>query len=59
MFGVLGFLPGWVCAKILHGVGLLRVPKDVELLGLDIKGDEEYAQAIDDVRAAEKALLNG
>ena len=59
MFGVLGFLPGWVCAKILHGAGLLRVPKDVELLGLDIKGDEEYAQAIDDVRAAEKALLDG
>jgi ammonia channel protein AmtB len=59
MFGVLGFLPGWTCAKILNGMGLLRVPKDVELLGLDIKGDEAYAKAVDDVRAAEKALLNG
>ncbi len=59
MFGVLGFLPGFACAKILNGLGMLRVPKDIELLGLDIKGDEEYQKAVDDVRAAEKELLNG
>jgi len=59
MFGVLGFLPGWVCAKILHSFGMLRVPKEIELLGLDIKGDEAYQKAVDDVKAAEKAILNG
>ncbi len=35
MFGVLGFLPGWILAKILHGMGRLRIPRDVELAGLD------------------------
>ena len=35
MFGVLGFLPGWILAKILHGMGKLRIPRDVELAGLD------------------------
>jgi ammonia channel protein AmtB len=56
MFFVLGFVPGWVVAKILDSFGLLRVPKAVELIGLDFKSltDEEAARA--DVRAAEKAL---
>ena len=35
MFGVLGFVPGWVLAKILHGAGKLRIPREVELAGLD------------------------
>ena len=35
MFGLLGFLPGWILAKILHGMGKLRIPRDVELAGLD------------------------
>ena len=35
MFGVLGFLPGFVTAKILNRFGLLRVPPDIELAGLD------------------------
>ena len=35
MFGVLGFLPGWILAKILHGMGKLRIPREVELAGLD------------------------
>ena len=35
MFGVLGFLPGWILAKILHGAGKLRIPREVELAGLD------------------------
>ncbi len=35
MFGVLGFLPGWILAKILHAAGKLRIPRDVELAGLD------------------------
>ena len=35
MFGVLGMLPGYVIAKVLHGMGKLRIPRDVEIAGLD------------------------
>jgi ammonia channel protein AmtB len=35
MFGVLGLLPGWIIAKILHAAGKLRIPRDVEIAGLD------------------------
>jgi ammonium transporter, Amt family len=56
MFGVLGFIPAWVIAKILNGAGMLRVPREVELMGLDFKSLEEQEQARADVRAAEKAL---
>ena len=35
MFGVLGFVPGWILAKILHSAGRLRIPREVELAGLD------------------------
>ena len=41
MFGVLGFLPGWILAKILHGMGKLRIPREVELAGLDYTIMEE------------------
>jgi ammonia channel protein AmtB len=56
MFFVLGFIPGWVLAKILDAFGLLRVPKAVELIGLDFKSLEEEEAARDDVRRAEKAF---
>ena len=35
MFGLLGFLPGWIMAKILNGFGMLRIPRQIELMGLD------------------------
>ena len=35
MFGLLGFLPGWIIAKVLNGMGKLRIPHEVELAGLD------------------------
>ena len=35
MFGVLGFLPAFVAAKVMDLLGLLRVPPEVELAGLD------------------------
>jgi ammonia channel protein AmtB len=41
MFGVLGFIPGWIIAKILHGAGKLRIPRDVELAGLDYNINEQ------------------
>ena len=52
MFGLLGFLPGWIIAKVLNGMGRLRIPKEVELAGLDFnymeaaKADED-AVAVD------------
>jgi ammonia channel protein AmtB len=56
MFFVLGFVPGWVLAKILDAFGLLRVPKAVELIGLDFKTLQEEEAAREDVRRAEKAF---
>ncbi len=35
MFGVLGFLPFYVLARILKRIGFLRIPRRVELAGLD------------------------
>jgi ammonia channel protein AmtB len=57
MFGVLGFLPGWAIATVLNGFGLLRVPRKVELEGLDFASEETYRGAVDEIRDAELALL--
>ena len=57
MFGVLGFLPAWVLASVLNSFGLLRVPPKVELEGLDFKSEEAYRAAVDEIRAAERALV--
>jgi ammonia channel protein AmtB len=35
MFWVLGFIPGYILSWILKQAGLLRVPREVELAGLD------------------------
>ena len=35
MFFVLGFIPGYVLSWILKQFGLLRIPREVELAGLD------------------------
>ena len=35
MFVVLGLIPGWIIAKVLHGMGKLRIPREVEIAGLD------------------------
>jgi ammonium transporter, Amt family len=56
MFFVLGFVPGYVLAKILNSFGLLRVPRQAELMGLDFRTLHEEEQARQDVRDAEKAL---
>jgi len=57
MFGVLGFLPAWVISMVLNSMGLLRVPRKVELEGLDFESEEGYRQAVDEIRRAEKALV--
>jgi ammonium transporter, Amt family len=56
MFFVLGFVPGWVLAKILDGFGLLRVPRQVELMGLDFRTLHEEELARQEIRNTEKAL---
>ena len=35
MFVVLGLIPGWIIAKILQAAGKLRIPREVEIAGLD------------------------
>jgi ammonia channel protein AmtB len=57
MFGVLGFIPGYVIAKVLNSLGILRIPKSVEIAGLDTYGQEGMdaeEQAIMDAEAAAK-----
>ncbi len=49
MFFVLGFIPGWIAAKILNAFGLLRVPREVEIAGLDIATEIEAEIASTDV----------
>ena len=51
MFGVLGMLPGYVLARILNAFGTLRIPRDVEIAGLDY-------EIMEDDRSAEKAVAS-
>lgn len=57
MFGVLGMLPGYVAAKILNAFGLLRIPKEVELLGLDFRTSREEEAAAAEVRETERSAI--
>ena len=57
MFGLLGFLPGWALAKIQQAVGVLRIPREVELQGLDFVENKVSKAAQSDVINAEKAAL--
>ena len=57
MFGLLGFLPAFIVSKIMNGMGMLRIPRKVELEGLDFDENSTYQAAVDEVRAAEKAMV--
>ncbi len=54
MFGVLGFIPGIIAAKILHSFGALRIPPEVELAGLDVAAEIAAEAGNQDMLAAEK-----
>jgi ammonia channel protein AmtB len=41
MFFVLGFVPAWIMSKILHSMGMLRIPREIEMVGLDIDSEEQ------------------
>ena len=56
MFGLLGFLPGFLVSKFLNSMGMLRIPAKVEIEGLDHHNELAYQQAIADVLAAEKQI---
>ncbi len=58
MFGVLGFLPGFILAKILNGFGILRIPKSVEIAGLDTAMDEGLQAEERAIVEAENATKN-
>jgi len=49
MFVVLGLIPGWIIAKVLHGMGKLRIPREVEIAGLDYN-------LLESARSDEKAV---
>ena len=53
MFVVLGFIPGFILAKILNAFGLLRIPREIELVGLDLSEYAARYEAEDDVQQAE------
>ena len=57
MFFVLGFIPTFIVAKILNAMGVLRIPKAVELAGLDYMDNQASAvdgQVIVNAELAEK-----
>ncbi len=55
MFWVLGFIPAWIVAKILQSMNLLRIPREVEILGLDFGSRRDYERAHAEIRSAEQA----
>ena len=54
MFGLLGMLPGWILAKILAGAGILRIPREVELAGLDMDTHDQVTADEAAIIAAER-----
>jgi ammonia channel protein AmtB len=52
MFFVLGFIPGFVVSWILKQAGLLRIPREVELAGLDHITHATAMREDNDLRAA-------
>jgi ammonia channel protein AmtB len=55
MFWVLGFIPGWIMAKILASLGMLRIPKEIEIAGLDLVESQVAEAELADVEAAAKS----
>jgi len=52
MFFVLGFVPAWIMSKILNGMGMLRIPREIEMVGLDINFEEQREADARDLREA-------
>ena len=54
MFFVLGFIPTFIVAKILQGIGILRIPKEIELAGLDYF--EEQSRKSDNLKIVDAEM---
>ena len=54
MFWVLGFIPGWIAAKIMSSLGMLRIPREIEIAGLDLVQSNLAAADLAEVEAAAK-----
>jgi len=52
MFVVLGFIPAYVVTRIQAAMGVLRIPEDVEVMGLDFAEHHAYEEAIAEITAA-------
>ena len=50
MFFVLGFIPAYVVSAILKSAGMLRIPKEIEFVGLDIT--EYHGRYLDEAEIA-------
>ena len=55
MFWVLGFIPAWIVSKILAGAGVLRIPRAVEIQGLDLSMIVANEERLKDLLSAETA----
>ena len=54
MLGLLGFLPCFILAGVLKRAGLLRIPLEVEIAGLDRHAQVEESQQAEEVLEAER-----
>ena len=54
MFWVLGFTPAFIIARILKKAGVLRIPREIELVGLDIMSEIRAEEDAKDVITAER-----
>lgn len=57
MFIVLGFIPGYTFASILKKFGMLRIPPEIEIVGLDISANELQAYEESAMVEAERQAL--
>ena len=58
MFGVLGFLPAYIVSNILNYFGVLRIPEEIEILGLDIQDIDIEESAFSELLSAEANYVN-
>ena len=54
MFWVLGFAPAFLVAKLLARLKVLRIPMQIELVGLDISLEIEAEEAVKKIIGAER-----
>lgn len=58
MFFVLGFVPGWTLSKILNAFGMLRIPWQIELMGLDAAAAQSAAEDEAEIITAEHEAIS-